>query len=87
MIGEEIAKKLIERYEPKSVLFCPYKEEMFDSMQTIYESFLKYEIKAKIMPIPYYTLKNGKIDDLKMEFLGYYGFENSPIIEDRKSVV
>lgn len=80
MIGEEIANKLIERYEPKSVLFCPYKEEMFDSMQTIYESFLKYEnIKTKIMPIPYYTLKNGKIDDLKMEFLGYYGFENSPM--------
>ena len=30
IVGYEIAKKVIERYNPESVLFCPYKEEMWD---------------------------------------------------------
>lgn len=74
MIGEEIAKKLIERYNPKSVLFCPYKEEMWDSMQTIYEYFddkCGDEIAVSIMPIAYYTLNNNKIYDLNIEFGEY----------------
>ena len=68
MIGETIAKNLIEKYNPKSILFCPYKEEMWDSMHTIYEAFKKTDVITAIMPIPYYTLKNNKIVDLKIEF-------------------
>lgn len=74
MIGETIAKNLIERYNPKSVLFCPYKEEMWDSMQTIYEYFddkCKDEIAVSIMPIAYYSLSNGRINDLNIEFGDY----------------
>lgn len=74
MIGETIAKNLIEKYNPKSVLFCPYKEEMWDSMQTIYEYFddkCGDEIAVSIMPIAYYTLNNNKINDLNIEFGEY----------------
>lgn len=74
MIGETIAKNLIERYNPASILFCPYKEEMWDSMQTIYEYFYENceeNIAVSIMPIAYYTLSNGRINDLKIEFGDY----------------
>ncbi len=68
MIGEQIAKNLIEKYNPKHVLFCPYKEEMWDSMQTIYEAFMKTDIHTDVMPIAYYSLNNGKIFDVHIEF-------------------
>ena len=68
MIGEQIAEKLIEKYNPTSVLFVPYKEEMWDTMKTIYDSFERRGLLTGIMPMPYYTLDNGKIYDLKMEF-------------------
>lgn len=68
MVGENIAEKLIERYNPTSVLFVPYKEEMWDTMQTIYDSFERRGFVTGIMPMPYFTLDNGKIHDLKMEF-------------------
>lgn len=70
MIGETIAKNLIEKYDPKSVLFCPYKEEMWDSMETIYDYFMDCTkgIDTEIMPIPYYTLKGNRIDEFKAEF-------------------
>ena len=70
MIGETIAKNLIERYNPASILFCPYKEEMWDSMQTIYEYFYENceeNIAVSIMPIAYYTLSNGRINDRLMD--------------------
>lgn len=68
MVGEKIAEKLIERYNPTSVLFVPYKEEMWDTMKTIYDSFERRGFVTGIMPMPYFTLDNGKIHDLKMEF-------------------
>lgn len=71
MIGEQIAKNLIEKYNPKSVLFCPYKEEMWDSMQTIYEAFKKTDIRTEIMPIAYYTLYNMSIFNINIEFPEY----------------
>lgn len=67
-IGKEIAEKLIEKYNPKSVLFVPYKEEMWDTMFTIYEAFKGKEIKTDIMSMPYFTLNNGRIYDMKHEF-------------------
>lgn len=71
MIGEQIAKNLIEKYNPKHVLFCPYKEEMWDSMQTIYEAFKKTDIHTEIMPIAYYSLNNGRFFDIHIEFPDY----------------
>ena len=72
MIGETIAKNLIEKYNPQSVLFCPYKEEMWDTMKTIYDYLSDVEdLAVGIMPIPYYTLQNGRITDLKVEFGDY----------------
>ncbi len=79
MIGETIAKNLIERFNPKSVLFCPYKEEMWDSMQTIYETFKNKfpEIETDIMPMAYYELANKRITNMKIEFPSYK--ENFPL--------
>ena len=71
MIGQTIAENLIKKYNPKSVLFCPYKEEMWDTMQTIYEAFERRGFVTGIMPMPYYTLQNGRITDLKIEFGDY----------------
>ena len=69
MIGKTIAENLIKMYNPKSVLFCPYKEEMWDSMKTIYDAFTGHpDIQTEIMPIAYYTLSNSRITDLKIEF-------------------
>lgn len=82
MIGETIAKNLIERFNPKSVLFCPYKEEMWDSMQTIYESFKKTDVETEIMPIAYYSLKNQKIIDIHIEFSNYK--DNFPMLLKKK---
>ena len=66
-VGEQIAEKLIERYNPKSVLFCPYKAEMWDSMCTIHEAIKERNIRTEVMAIPYYTLNNGKIYDLRRD--------------------
>ena len=75
MIGETIAKNLIERYNPASILFCPYKEEMWDSMKTIYDYFKDTDVHTGIMPIAYYSLTNGRMNDITIEFKEYsHGF-------------
>lgn len=69
MIGTEIYYKLKEKYGLKSILFCPYKEEMWDSMQTVYEEALKdTEVETCIMPIPYYNLYQLVPVGLTLEF-------------------
>lgn len=87
MIGETIAKNLIEKYDPKSVLFCPYKEEMWDSMKTIYDYFTQNtDINTGLMPIAYYSLKNGKINDIKIEFDDYK--QNFPMkLKDKWDII
>ena len=71
MIGAEIYHKLKEKYNLKSILFCPYKEEMFDSMQTVYEEAMKdKEVETCLMPIPYYNLYHLMPVGLNMEFEG-----------------
>lgn len=77
MIGKKIADNLIEKYNPNSILFCPYKEEMWDSMDTIYSSIDcnkdGKKIIKQVMPIAYYTLRQGKVYDIKIEFPEYAG--------------
>ena len=69
MIGAEIYHKLKEKYHFKSILFCPYKQEMFDSMQTVYEEAMKdKEVQACLMPIPYYNLYHLMPIGLNVEF-------------------
>ena len=84
MIGENIADNLIERYNPTSVLFVPYKEEMWDTMKTIYDSFKAKGIYTGIMPMPYFTLDNGRICDLKHEF-GIFGHNFPMMLKDGQS--
>lgn len=70
MIGEEIYKKLKEKYNFNSILFCPYKEEMFDSMRTVYETALKDNVECALMPIPYWNLYHTLPVGLNIEFNG-----------------
>ena len=75
MIGKEIFEKLKARYktgEYFKILFCPYKEDMFDSMQTVWENaVLDTKTITDIMPIPYFTLVNVLPNETKMEFPQY----------------
>ena len=84
MVGENIANNLIEKYNPTSVLFVPYKEEMWDTMKTIYEAFKKKGIYTGVMPMPYFTLDNGRIFDLKQEF-GIFGHNFPMMLKDGKT--
>lgn len=75
MIGYEIFDKLKARYKGKDkfrILFCPYKEDMFDSMKTVYEKAKNdEETVADIMPIPYFTLVNALPNGTNIEFAQY----------------
>ena len=72
MIGKEIFERLKKRYggETFRILFCPYKEEMWDSMQSVYESAMADEDTfTEIMPIPYFLLDNMLPSKAEMEFM------------------
>lgn len=72
MIGYEIFQNLKKMYQAErkfKILFCPYKEDMWDSFETIYEAaLLDKDTIAKIMPIPYFTLSNLLPCSAIMEF-------------------
>lgn len=70
MIGEEIYRKLKEKYNFNSILFCPYKEEMFDCMRTVYETAMKDNVECALMPIPYYNLYKLTPVGVNLEFNG-----------------
>lgn len=71
-IGATIFENLKERYMVGNkfrILFCPYKEEMWDSMQTIYDSALQdKDTVTALMPIPYFKLFQMRPQKIEMEF-------------------
>lgn len=74
-IGQTIFSNLKQKfYNPNrtdkfKILFCPYKESMWDSMQTIYETALEdSDTYAEIMPIPYFSLVGDRPNKAKQEF-------------------
>ena len=75
MVGYDIFDKLKARYKGEGefkILFCPYKEDMFDSMETVWEAAVKdKETFTEIMPIPYFTLVNLYPHTTRMEFENY----------------
>lgn len=86
LIGKTIFDNLKKKYmegHTFRILFCPYKEEMWDSMQTIYESAKQdKDTITDIMPIPYFTLQNLVPQTIRMEF--YDERENFPHILDEE---
>ena len=72
MIGKTIFENLKAKFKDKGafrILFCPYKEEMWDSMETIYDAArVDSETIAEIMPIPYFTLMTNLPVVAKLEF-------------------
>lgn len=77
MVGYDIFDKLKARFKGEGafkILFCPYKEDMFDSMETIWEAAVKdRETYTEIMPIPYFTLVDVLPHSTRMEFKDYQG--------------
>lgn len=75
MIGKTIFENLKAKFKDKGafrILFCPYKEEMWDSMETIYDAArVDDETVVEIMPIPYFTLMNNLPVVAKLEFENY----------------
>lgn len=58
--------------KPFSICFVPYKEEMWDSMESVYvEARKDPECRAKVVPLPYYKIKNFEPTTLTTEFEGY----------------
>ena len=78
MIGYEIFKKLKVRYktgEQFKILFCPYKNSMWDSMETIWEKAVQDdETTTNVMPIPFFTLNELKPQKIHMEFPQFNSF-------------
>lgn len=80
-IGKNIYYNLKEMYKKPnkkfSIAFMPYKEDMFDCMDTIYEEASKDpECAPVVIPIPYYNMKNGIPTELVLEF-DEYEFKNN----------
>jgi hypothetical protein len=75
MIGKTIFENLKERFKGEGafrILFCPYKQEMWDSMETIFTSATNdEETEVGIMPIPYFTLQNLMPVEALIEFGDY----------------
>lgn len=74
MIGKTIFDRLKKRYggETFRILFCPYKEEMWDSMKSIYEAAMEDEDTfSAIMPIPYFLLDKMLPSKAEMEFMEF----------------
>ena len=75
MIGQTIFNNLKEKFKGEGrfkILFCPYKEEMWDSMETIYKAAKDdNETDVEIMPIPYFTLYDNLPYEARMEFGTY----------------
>lgn len=75
--GQKIEREIIN-YLSKigihypNILFMPYKEEMWDSMESVYEAFDNddnFYGKVDICPMPYYRIgTDGKLDKLCCEF-------------------
>ena len=72
-IGRNIFQKLKEKYytnknERFTILFCPYKVTLWDSMESIYEEAkADSETFAEIMYIPYFALQGDRPKEIQLE--------------------
>lgn len=75
MIGEDILNIVIEKEGRMidGIMFMPYCYAMWDCMKSVFEACLKKNISCGVMPIPYFSLKDGQIDEWHYE---YDMFEN-----------
>lgn len=81
MIGEKIIDFLLEKNGnmAMNIAFLPYCFKMWDCMESVYESAKEKGIGCGVFPIPYFSLKDGKIDEWHNE---YEFFEDSVDEED-----
>lgn len=70
MIRDKIINILIEKegHMIGGIVFLPYCYAMWDCMKSVYEGCLDRNIPCAVMPIPYFTLKDGKIDEWRFEY-------------------
>ena len=65
MIGDKIINFLLEKNGnmAMNIAFLPYCFKMWDCMASVYESANKRGIGTAVFPIPYFSLKDGHIDE------------------------
>ena len=77
-IGQTIFNNLKQKYKkpdkPFRICFCPYKESMFDCMESVWEEAFAdtEETVTTIVPLPYFEKKQGIPYEIKHEFSNYY---------------
>ena len=75
MIRDKILDLLIskEGHMIQGIVFLPYCYAMWDCMKSVFEGCLERGIPCAVMPIPYFSLKDGKIDEWHYEFDAFEG--------------
>lgn len=70
MISDEVVNILLskEGMMIDGIVFLPYCYAMWDCMKSVFETCLKRNIPCGVMPIPYFTLKDGRIDQWHYEY-------------------
>ena len=73
MVGEKIVDFLINKNGglKLNLAFIPYCFKMWDSMSSVYESANKRGLGTAVFPIPYFSLKDGKIDEWHHDYLSF----------------
>ena len=65
-IGKRIADKLAEIHGSKDfrIAFLPYKRSMWDSMESVYTECWVAGADAKVIPLPYQRIVDGKVESV-----------------------
>lgn len=76
-IGQTIFCNLKQKYQIQGkkfrICFCPYKEELWDSMQTVFEAAQNdKDTETTIVPLPYFSLKALVPNEVHHEFNDFY---------------
>ena len=81
MIGDNIVNFLLEKNGNMAlnIAFLPYCFKMWDCMESVYKNAKDRGVGVGVFPIPYFSLKNGKIDEWHNE---HELFEDSVDEED-----
>lgn len=74
-IGDKIIEFLIRENGNTrfSIAFLPYCFEMWDCMESVYLSATKHGLDTAVFPIPYFTLKDGRINEWVYDYWKFEG--------------
>lgn len=85
-IGHKIKDKIVEIYRSDNfkIAFLPYKREMWDSMESVYEECVKAGIKTYICPLPYLRRYGSQRADV-LDKDGFEGATDITVLPELKT--